>query len=99
VKRQLFGTATFANNATLFAQILSLAEAAYQPVQSVAAFQASIVLQPMPCSITSRGAANGGNVLGLDGSQDLVCTSPPTSLSFPTPLPPPPPTFSKHNTS
>ena len=70
--RQLFGTATFANNATMFAKILSLAEVAYQPVQEVPDFQASIVLQPMPRSITSRGAANGGNSLGLDGKEDLV---------------------------
>ncbi|KAL8823503.1 MAG: hypothetical protein Q9191_005796 [Dirinaria sp. TL-2023a] len=70
--RQLFGTATFANNATMFAKILSLAETAYQPVQNVPDFQASIVLQPMPRSITSRGAASGGNSLGLDGKEDLV---------------------------
>ena len=70
--RQLFGTATFANNVTIFAKILSLAKTAYQPVQQVPDFQASIVLQPMPRSITGRGAASGGNSLGLDGKEDLV---------------------------
>ena len=71
---QLFGTATFVNDAALFAHVLGLAEAAFLPVQLVKSFQASFVLQPIPRSITSKGALNGGNSLGLNPDDgDLVC--------------------------
>ena len=46
------------------------------PVQTVKSFQASFVLQPIPKSITSKAALNGGNSLGLSSDDgDLVCTS------------------------
>ena len=82
---QLFGTATFVNNAALFAHLLTLAEAAFLPVQTVKSFQASFVLQPIPKSITSKADLNGGNSLGLNPDDgDLVCElSLPKSLNGP----------------
>ena len=73
---QLFGTATFVNNAALFAHLLTLAEAAFLSVQTAKDFQASFVLQPIPKSITGKAALNGGNSLGLSPDDgDLVCKS------------------------
>ncbi|MCJ1226704.1 hypothetical protein MMC12_003357 [Toensbergia leucococca] len=66
--RQLFGTATFANNASLFSEIFSIAQTAFLPIQTVKDFQASFVLQPIPTSITDKGALTGGNSLGIDES-------------------------------
>ena len=71
---QLFGTATFANNATLFAELFRLATENFKPVQNAAGFQASFVLQPISRAITSKGALNGGNSLGISAKDgDLVC--------------------------
>ena len=75
MKRQLFGTATIANNATLFTKILEIAEQIFQPLKNVTDFQASVVFQPISRSITTKGALNGGNSLGLEGSRDLICKS------------------------
>ncbi|KAI4131050.1 MAG: hypothetical protein LQ347_003140, partial [Umbilicaria vellea] len=60
----LFGTATFANNATLLAQILSIAETTFKPLQRN--YSTGITLQAVPKSITSKAALTGGNSLGLD---------------------------------
>ena len=73
IPSQLFGTATFVNNATLFATLFSIAQSVFQPIQNIANFQASFVLQPVPKSITEKGGLKGGNSLGLDGCEDLVC--------------------------
>ncbi|MCJ1475409.1 hypothetical protein MMC13_004071 [Lambiella insularis] len=70
--RQLFGTATFANNATLFAHLYTLAQRAFAPLQNISAFQASFVLQPISRAITAHSRLSGGNSLGLDASRDLV---------------------------
>ena len=71
--RQLFGTATFQNDAALFASMYAIAQKAFQPVQGIKDFQASWVLQPIPRSITTKAELTGGNVLGLLGNVDLVC--------------------------
>ena len=72
--RQLFATATFQNNAQLFADMYVLATKIFQPVQSVESFQASFVLQPISKAITDKARLTGGNLLGL-GPKDgnLVC--------------------------
>lgn len=88
---QLFGTATVANNVTIFTKILEIAEQVFRPIKNVTDFQSSVVLQPIPRTITSKGAANGGNVLGLDGSEDLVCKFSPFSWCPSIFIPPPPP--------
>jgi len=73
---QLFGTATFANNATLFAELFRLATENFLPVQNVEGFQASFVLQPISKAITSKAKLNGGNSLGISSEDgDLVCKS------------------------
>ena len=71
----LFGTATFDNNATLLAQILSIAEATFKPVQGN--YSIGITLQAVPKSITSKAALSGGNSLGL-GPEDgnVICMLP-----------------------
>ena len=72
--RQLFGTATFKNDATLFAKILSLANSTFAPVQNLKDFQASVTLQPITRTQTSKGANFGGNSLGLGPKRgDLIC--------------------------
>ena len=72
--RQLFATATFQNNAQLFADIYALATKIYQPVQKVDSFQASFVLQPISKAITGKASLTGGNLLGLGPTDgDLVC--------------------------
>ncbi len=69
----LFGTATFANNATLLAHIVSLAEKAFN-FKTVGTLSVSFTLQPIPKSITSKARPNGGNVLGLDPDDgNLFC--------------------------
>ena len=73
LSRQLFGTATIANNASLFSQVLAIAQKVFQPLQNVTDFQSSVVLQPIPRTITNKGITNGGNSLGLDGTEDLIC--------------------------
>lgn len=45
----------------------------FQPLKNVTDFQSSVVFQPIPRTITNKGIANGGNSLGLDGTEDLVC--------------------------
>ena len=67
----------------MFTKILEIAEQVFRPIKNVTDFQSSVVLQPIPRTITSKGAENGGNVLGLDGSEDLVCKFCPSSI-FPT---------------
>ena len=73
LSRQLFGTATIANNASLFSQLLTTAQQVFQPLKNVTDFQSSVVLQPIPRTITNKGITNGGNSLGLDGTEDLIC--------------------------
>ncbi|MCJ1413431.1 hypothetical protein MMC19_007536 [Ptychographa xylographoides] len=63
--RQQFGTATFSNNATLFAHIFALATEIFEPIQSIDNFLASFVLQPISKAITSRAHLTGGNSLGI----------------------------------
>ncbi|MCJ1377709.1 hypothetical protein MMC17_000805 [Xylographa soralifera] len=67
--RQLFGTATFAADASLLAHLFSLARAAFLPIQNVTNFQASFVLQPISTAITSKAILTGGNSLGLGPEQ------------------------------
>ncbi|MCJ1405676.1 hypothetical protein MMC11_008905 [Xylographa trunciseda] len=62
---QLFGTATFAANASLLADLFTLAGAAFQPIQNITNFQASFVLQPISTAITCKANLTGGNSLGL----------------------------------
>lgn len=71
----LFGTATFANNATLLAQILSIAETTFKPLQRN--YSTGITLQAVPKSITSKAALTGGNSLGLDPEDgNVICMLP-----------------------
>jgi hypothetical protein len=70
--RQLFGTATFVNNATLFQHIYNLAIAAFTPLYTTPGFQASFVLQPISKAILRHIYSNGGNILGLTANQNLV---------------------------
>ena len=71
----LFGTATFANNATLLAQILSIVETTFKTVHGN--YSVSVTFQAVPKSITSKAALNGGNSLGL-GPEDgnVICMLP-----------------------
>ena len=73
VSRQLFGTATIGNNASLLSQVLAIAQQVFQPLKNVTDFQSSVVFQPIPRTITNKGITNGGNSLGLDGTEDLIC--------------------------
>ena len=73
--RYLFGTATFENNATLLAQILSTVEPTFKSVQGN--YSVGVTLQAVPKSITSKGALNGGNSLGLDAEDgNVICMLP-----------------------
>ena len=64
---------TFANNATTFARVNSLAQETFAnlPVSNTN-YTFNNVFQPIPRSITAKSAANGGNVLGLDPTKDVV---------------------------
>ena len=81
--RQLFGTATFKNDASLLSKILALANETYAPVRHLRDFQASVTLQPISRAQTSKGEGMGGNSLGLDASRgDLVCELSPSPSCF-----------------
>lgn len=47
-------------------EIFAAANITLQTIASVPGLQYEVVFQPLPSVITSRGAATGGNVLGLD---------------------------------
>lgn len=79
---ELTASLTFANNAALLRHLHDLAALYFASLFLVPGFEGSWVLQPMPRSITSKSAASGGNPLGLDGSEDLVCTLLPPLPSF-----------------
>ena len=67
------GTLTFANNATLLSDILSLAERTFR-IKTKSRANFALILEPIPRSITRRAAAKGGNSLGLDESKDVIST-------------------------
>ncbi|KAI4214140.1 MAG: hypothetical protein LQ351_003225 [Letrouitia transgressa] len=64
--RQLFVTRTYGNDPDLLKEIFAAANITLQTIASVPGLQYEVVFQPLPSVITSRGAATGGNVLGLD---------------------------------
>ncbi|KAI9775941.1 MAG: hypothetical protein M1835_005658 [Candelina submexicana] len=55
----------------LASQINDLTQAAFRDIKPKGTFTFSNYFQPIPRSITNKTAANGGNVLGLDGTEDL----------------------------
>lgn len=69
----LTASLSFTNNVTLLSQLHDIATHYFGTLMPVVGFEGSWVLQPMPRSITAKSAAHGGNALGLDGSEDLVC--------------------------
>ena len=71
--RELFATATFANNATMQEKFFDLANQTVQSITNVTKMTLSMSFQPLPQVIIGHGAFNGGNSLGLDLSDgDLV---------------------------
>ncbi|KAI9820173.1 MAG: hypothetical protein M1827_005795 [Pycnora praestabilis] len=66
--RQLFATATFGNDAGLFAALYNISNTLYTPVKNASNFQISFVLQPISKAILSASALAGQNVLGLSPS-------------------------------
>lgn len=71
-QRAIFGVATYANNATLIANILDIGQAAFNGFQPKGNFSYSQNLQPISRAITSKAALNGGNVLGQTPAQGDV---------------------------
>lgn len=65
--RYVWATGTFANNATILAKVNELTQAAFSNLTTKNGnFTFTNSFQPVPRSITSKSAATGGNVLGLD---------------------------------
>ncbi|MCJ1268116.1 hypothetical protein MMC22_008002, partial [Lobaria immixta] len=71
-QRAIFGVATYANNATLIANILDIGQDAFNGFQPKGNFSYSQNLQPISRAITSKAALNGGNVLGQTPAQGDV---------------------------
>ena len=65
-------TFTLANNATFFADLWAIATEVFK-VKTFATANYYVVLEWLPRTFTSKGAGPGGNSLGLDGKEDLVC--------------------------
>jgi hypothetical protein len=72
--RQMFATATFVNNEQFFTDAHNIAQAVYGPLFSIDNFQMSWVMEPLSKAFqqSSINQGNGGNVLGLAGTQNLV---------------------------
>lgn len=74
--RQLFYTATYANDYTMLYQLFQQSNASLQAVVNVAGLSWSLSLQPIVPAITKFSAQTGGNALGLDPSEgSLACKS------------------------
>lgn len=83
--RYVWATGTFANNATILAKVNELTQAAFSNLTTKNGnFTFTNSFQPIPRSITSKSAATGGNVLGLDPKGgDLICMTLPKMYNDP----------------
>jgi hypothetical protein len=64
--RYLFATATFKNDAVLFAKLLDINYNGLSSIKKASGLLASMVLQPISPLMTARSAETGGNALGVD---------------------------------
>ncbi|KAL8920725.1 MAG: hypothetical protein Q9208_006055 [Pyrenodesmia sp. 3 TL-2023] len=68
--RNCWASFSFANNATILAHVLSMADEAFLPIRGIPGFSGIFSFQPMNRQIISHMGAFGGNVLGLDPDRD-----------------------------
>ncbi|MCJ1307058.1 hypothetical protein MMC25_000704 [Agyrium rufum] len=66
--REIFATVTVQVDASLFNDLMALAQTNFEPLYKLAAWRGNVVIQPIPKSITSKMFKNGGNSLGIGGS-------------------------------
>jgi len=81
--RQLFYTATYANDYTMLYQLFQQCNSSLQAVVNVTGLSWSLSLQPIVPAITKFGTETGGNALGLDPSEGSLarkCSALPTPL-------------------
>ena len=67
---------SFSNNATTLAKVNDIMQDVFTNLPFKAKnYSFSNVYQPIPRAISRRSAAMGGNVLGLNTGEDIVCTT------------------------
>ena len=70
--RQLFVTTTFVNDLNLLTAGYEIWNATIPALAAVPSLSYSITYQPLPPAMTSKSAALGGNILGLDSLQKAL---------------------------
>lgn len=73
-QRALFFTTSFAVEKQLLLDVVALTKEKAETLKNVAGLIWALTFQPLPRAFTKWGAANGGNILGLDGSEDQIGT-------------------------
>ncbi|KAL8659532.1 MAG: hypothetical protein Q9226_000374 [Calogaya cf. arnoldii] len=62
---------SFANNATIIAHVLDLADEAFGPIKAIPGFSAFFSFQPISREIIQHMRSKGGNVLGIDPNRNI----------------------------
>ncbi|MCJ1395726.1 hypothetical protein MMC18_008612 [Xylographa bjoerkii] len=73
--RQVYVTATVANNGALLSQVFDIANTLLEPLKDKPGLRYAMAYQAIPTCVMSRSLANGGNALGLspeDGNLVLI---------------------------
>lgn len=64
---------SFANNATILAHVLDLADEAFEPLKAIPGFSAFFSFQAISREIIQHMRLYGGNVLGIDPNRNIFC--------------------------
>ncbi|KAL8705597.1 MAG: hypothetical protein Q9201_001284 [Fulgogasparrea decipioides] len=70
-QRNAWASFSFANNATILAQVLEFADEAFAPIQNITGFNAFCSFQPITKEIIGHMSSYGGNSLGLDPGRNI----------------------------
>ncbi|KAF2760217.1 FAD-binding domain-containing protein [Pseudovirgaria hyperparasitica] len=70
--RYYFSTLSYINSAAYMKAFFELCDEWQKTVSDVEGLFGAVTYQPIPKAITSKGAKQGGNVLGLDNAPDIV---------------------------
>ncbi|KAL8773027.1 MAG: hypothetical protein Q9209_002047 [Squamulea sp. 1 TL-2023] len=69
--RNAWASFSFANNATILAHVLDLADEAFVPLRAIPGFSAIFSFQAISKEIIKHMSSNGGNSLGIDPNRNI----------------------------
>ncbi|KAL8897625.1 MAG: hypothetical protein Q9192_002479, partial [Flavoplaca navasiana] len=69
--RNAWASFSFANNATILAHVLDLADEAFKPLKPIQGFNAIFSFQAISREVIQHMSSNGGNVLGIDPNRNI----------------------------